>query len=913
MLLVSCSSILALLLSSLSSLNTITAFGIIQQVPTHTQNDYRTSPFSIASSTALQSTPFDASMYENEDINPFTSSLNPLAAPLNTKLVVGLNKYSHDTALCAADASTGEVLFAMSKERLSRKKHDGGNVATLVEICLEQLELELEDIVKVVVNNHHHRVLPMEESFNTLEWEDGMGINGGSEEGYIDEENLLSHAEKLELSHHLAHAYSAASQCPFNNGMVVVMDGMGETYRAMRAAKELEEKRYVSDLAFEGEYQCIPVDIKERSGSSIFDWREGESVYEFVKDSEGISVKPIFKRFVEEKTPPALYNHGFENMDSVGAIYSRASSHIFGNWNTCGKVMGLAPWMGYNWSNPEKEGESITAKRIPHAIMKGKIYEESDESFQVDRSSMMGMPFFARLDPDLFNKEGEMTRERRYDFDDDDDVNDDEDEDKVEEYDEFEIMEQDGKDEEKPRKNILPTNAALDAISLAALVQDDLESTVMSFVKHFKGETKQENLCLAGGVALNSVLNGRLSRELGFKKVFVPPYPGDDGIAVGCCAYGLYSNAALSEGEVDRPKLWSEPLSPYLGCQYTNDQMRKEIEAAAPWLEVELVSNDQERFDMMTTEIESGGVIAWYQGRSELGPRALGHRSILADPRKKGLVRFLNEKVKKRESFRPFAPSVLLEEVDTWFEVGKDSDDLNFSPFMSMTAMVKQSKRELIPAVTHVDGSSRLQTVAKEAEPLYHGFISNFFKRTGIPMVLNTSFNTLPGEPIVESPKDAIRSFMCSMGSIDMLVMGDYVIRRKDADVRRLLGEKSDKGVLLPATFPRRAGPVNYESKFTFDNDDTVETVTRVRMPDRPMHNEKDDGWFTLLDDFEGQLLGICSGSVSVNDILSQYYMDATADDDVESEEKDRGIQEALFSNTMQRLVRLYEHSLISW
>jgi len=285
----------------------------------------------------------------------------------------------------------------------------------------------------------------------------------------------------------------------------------------------------------------------------------------------------------------------------------------------------------------------------------------------------------------------------------------------------------------------------------------------------------------------------------------------------------------------------------------------------------------------------------------------------LADPRQKSLVRFLNEKVKKRESFRPFAPSVLLEEVEEWFEVGEDTEDLNFSPYMSMTAMVKQSKRGLIPSVTHVDGSSRLQTVTKESEPLYHGFISNFFKRTGVPMILNTSFNTLPGEPIVETPKDAIRSFLCSMGSIDTLVMGNYVIRRKDADLRRLLGEQSEKGVLQTATFPRRAGPVDYESKFKLDKDDTMKTVTRVRMPDRPMHNEKDGGWFTLLDEFEGQILGVCNGSVSVNDILSQYYMEGTGEEVIESEEMNKEIQEALFSNTMKRLVRLYEHGFISW
>ena len=144
---------------------------------------------------------------------------------------------------------------------------------------------------------------------------------------------------------------------------------------------------------------------------------------------------------------------------------------------------------------------------------------------------------------------------------------------------------------------------------------------------------------------------------------------------------------------------------------------------------------------MAIKEIELGGVVALYQGRSELGPRALGHRSILADPRKKGLVRFINEHVKKRESFRPFAPSVLAEYASEWFETDKYNDE-NFSPFMSLTAIVKPQKRARIPAVTHVDGSSRLQTVTPQDEPLYHRLITKFYELTGVPMVLNTSFNT---------------------------------------------------------------------------------------------------------------------------------------------------------------------------
>ena len=245
-----------------------------------------------SSSSILHSTPFDISLYDDEEANPFFDTLNPLACPPNTKLVLGLNKYSHDTTICAADATTGKVLFALSKERLSRKKHQSGNVASLVETCLDQLELDLDSVEKVVVNNHHHRVLHLEQNVDHLEWETGLEINGGSEGGYTDEENLLSDAEQMmEMSHHLAHAYSAAAQCPFEEGLVVVMDGMGETYRTMRVAKETNDERYVSDLLFDGEFECIPKDIKERSEKSIFDWREAESAYVFTKTSDSLSVK----------------------------------------------------------------------------------------------------------------------------------------------------------------------------------------------------------------------------------------------------------------------------------------------------------------------------------------------------------------------------------------------------------------------------------------------------------------------------------------------------------------------------------------------------------------------------------------------------------------------------------------------
>jgi Carbamoyltransferase C-terminus len=318
---------------------------------------------------------------------------------------------------------------------------------------------------------------------------------------------------------------------------------------------------------------------------------------------------------------------------------------------------------------------------------------------------------------------------------------------------------------------------------------------------------------------------------------------------------------------------------------------------------------------MMASEVEAGAVIAWFRSRSEMGPRALGHRSILADPRNKRLVRFINEKVKSRESFRPFAPSVLAEEAATWFDLGENVPaGGNVSPYMSMTAMVRDEKRSSIPAVTHVDGSSRLQTVTMDDEPMYHKFISKFFALTGVPMVLNTSFNTLPSEPIVETPENAIRAFLYSMGSIELLVMGDYMIRRKKADLQKLLGQMTKDGELVvqPAC-PKRAGAVSFQTTSDIEagqtDESNVETITRIRMPDRPMHGNKNE-WFELLDDLEGEILAACDGTMTLNEIMAQYS--------AYPEEEELGNDEAeatqnLLQNIIYRITRLFDNTFIGW
>jgi predicted NodU family carbamoyl transferase len=825
------------------------------------------------------STPFEAGFYD--DGNPYSAPSadeSSLAVAPDTRLVIGLNKYSHDASICAADAKTGQVLFALSKERLTRRKHDSGNTAILVDACLKSL-------------NHHHRILPLEANPRHMEWESALRMNGGAEAGYDEPENLFPGVpHRQELSHHLAHAYSTAAQAPFASGLCVVMDGMGETFRTMQRA--MSDPSYTSDLSFGlDSFQTLPGDIAQQAATSYFDWREAESVYIFTKTEDAIDLRPVFKRFTPENSPPVLFNHGFENMDSVGAVYSRASTHIFGDWNACGKVMGLAPWANHVW-NDGTSGSQLRPQLLSTPILTGSLFTPD---FAIDRSIMQGVPHIARNDPDLFADDG--SQRERYDFDD---------------YDSNETNESGDANMDQR----LPAAVALDAIALAHRVQMDLETVVLDFVRVCKETTGVTNLCLAGGVALNSVLNGRLARELGFEQTFVSPYPGDDGIAVGCCAFGLFGNPRLEGSRKSlSPPVWQRYLSPYLGPSPSEEDITRAIDTALPWLDVETIRDEDQRLQLMVEAVESGAVVAWYRSRSETGPRALGHRSILADPRKKGLVRFINENVKGRECFRPFAPSVLADEAANWFDLGVPllGESGNVSPFMSVTASVREDKRAVIPAVTHVDGTSRIQTVTLEDEPMFYKMIAKFFKQTGVPMVLNTSFNTLPSEPIVETPDDAIRSFLCSMGAIEVLVMGDFVIRRKQPDLRRLLGEAdSDGAVRVEPAFPFRAGPVSFESSFELDagptDESDVVTNTRVSMPSRPMHSGSTE-WFELLDELEGEVLSVCDGTVTLNDILSQY----TVYQDEMGAVPDMEANQNMLQNIVHRLVRLYEHTLVGW
>jgi len=298
---------------------------------------------------------------------------------------------------------------------------------------------------------------------------------------------------------------------------------------------------------------------------------------------------------------------------------------------------------------------------------------------------------------------------------------------------------------------------------IGASAQKVLEDILIKMTNHVYEKFKIKNLCLGGGVALNGVANYRILKETPFDNVHIPPSPGDAGSAVGCAQYLYYihhKNPRIIEK--NKSKVIHENI--YTGPSYSNEQIKEFLDSK----NISYQELDQaELFQSTAQLIADGNIVGWYQGKMEWGPRALGSRSILADPRKSEMKDILNEKIKHRESFRPFAPSILEEYVSEYFDIDR------ISPYMLFVVPVK--KPEHIPAVTHVDGTGRLQTVNKDANPPYYQLISEFQKITGIPVIINTSMNVM-GEPIVNTPEQAYQ--MIVKTDMDYLVLGNYLVKK---------------------------------------------------------------------------------------------------------------------------------------
>jgi carbamoyltransferase len=324
-------------------------------------------------------------------------------------------------------------------------------------------------------------------------------------------------------------------------------------------------------------------------------------------------------------------------------------------------------------------------------------------------------------------------------------------------------------------------------MDLAASIQAVTEEVVLRLTRSIVAETGAENLCMAGGVALNCVANGKVLRDGKFKRVWIQPAAGDAGGALGAALAGYHLHKAglrRLENQLDGMN------GAYLGPSYDDDECSWLLEQAGARFER---LDDDDLIGRAVGDLADGKELGWFQGRMEFGPRALGARSILGDPRSPGMQKNLNLKIKYRESFRPFAPSVLREDVADWFELNADS------PYMLLVADVRNDHRRTmtaaeqalfgidklnvarsdIPAVTHVDYSARIQTVHANTNPMFHRLLSRFKQLTGCPVLVNTSFN-VRGEPIVCTPEDAFRCFMGN--ELDLLVVGNCVVKKSEQD-----------------------------------------------------------------------------------------------------------------------------------
>ncbi|MFT3685116.1 MAG: carbamoyltransferase C-terminal domain-containing protein [Phycisphaerales bacterium] len=298
---------------------------------------------------------------------------------------------------------------------------------------------------------------------------------------------------------------------------------------------------------------------------------------------------------------------------------------------------------------------------------------------------------------------------------------------------------------------------------LAAALQAKLEEVLFSLVRRLRELSSSRNLCLAGGVFLNSVANGKIRRSGLFDRVHIPPVPGDHGAALGAAASAYYALSGAQRRDMH--------FTPFAGPAYSEQEIEAALHAAAPNVHHRRSDNIA---DDTAELLAKGQIIGWFQGGAEYGPRALGHRSILADPRRADMKDLVNERIKHREQFRPFAGAIPLEVAPRYFEVGSDGGK-GESPYMQFVVPVTDEGRKSVPAVVH-NGTCRVQTVAREADPLFHQLLESFGSRTGVPIVLNTSFNDRD-EPIVCSPADAVRTFLKT--DLDALAIGPFLVTKK--------------------------------------------------------------------------------------------------------------------------------------
>ena len=598
------------------------------------------------------------------------------------KSILGISAFYHDSA--AAISIDGEIVAAAQEERFTRKKHDPSYPYNSIKYVLSEVKLDLNQIDQIVF--YEKPFLKFERLLETYLAFAPRGFTSflmsmplWLKEKLFQKKFLFdqlkrndknfNEIDKISFSeHHFSHAASAFYPSPFEEAVILTLDGVGEWATSTLAIGKNNKISIIKEIHFP---------------------------------------------------------------HSIGLLYS-AFTYYTGFKVNSGeyKVMGLAPY-----------GEP----KYTDIILKELVDVKEDGSF---RLNMKYFNFATGLT---------MTNEK--------------------------FSKLFGRKVRDPNKELL-TQFHMD---IASSIQKVIEKIILNLVKSIQKDTKIKNLCLAGGVALNCVANGKIIKNNIFENVWIQPASGDAGGSIGA-ALGYWYQELSSLRKLNSS---SDSMSgSYLGPKFDENTIEINLKKlGANFTKL----NDENLCNKIANDLKDGKIIGWFQGRMEFGPRALGGRSIIADPRSEKMQKNLNLKIKFRESFRPFAPSILREDLSDWFELDCDS------PYMLLVADVKKSiqiqetetnqklfgierlnlKRSLIPAVTHVDYSARIQTVHKETNPKYHNLLKNFKKLTNCPVLVNTSFN-IRGEPIVCSVEDA---FKCFMGTeLDVLVCENFVLYKRDQD-----------------------------------------------------------------------------------------------------------------------------------
>ena len=608
------------------------------------------------------------------------------------KSILGISAFYHDSA--AALLIDGKIIAAAQEERFTRKKHDPSYPYNSIKYVLEESNLELNQIDQIVFYEKpflkFERLLETYLAFAPNGFKSFlMSMPVWLREKLFQKKFLFDQLkrndqkfndiEKISFSeHHFSHAASAFYPSPFDEAVILTLDGVGE-------------------------------------------W--ATSTLAIGKNNKISMIKEIY------------FPH------SIGLLYS-AFTYYTGFKVNSGeyKVMGLAPYGKPKYTD---------------IILKELVDVKNDGSF--------------RLNMKYFNYATGLTMTN----------------------DKFSKLF--GQNPRDPNKQLL-TQFHMD---IAASVQEVIEQIVLKLTSSIQAETKINNLCLAGGVALNCVANGKIIKNRIFKDVWIQPASGDAGGSLGAAL-------AFWHQELEKPRKNNKSndsmKGSYLGPEYNDKVIESTLKKLGANFEI---FESEKLIEIIANELKNGKIVGWFQGRMEFGPRALGCRSIIADPRSEKMQKDLNLKIKYRESFRPFAPSILREDLNSWFDLECDS------PYMLLVAEVKKNiqieesqrnkklfgierlnlKRSLIPAVTHVDYSARIQTVHKNTNPKYHRLIEKFKEITQCPILVNTSFN-IRGEPIVCSIEDA---FNCFMGTeLDILVCENFLLY-KDKQNSKLISNYKDK------------------------------------------------------------------------------------------------------------------------